>query len=148
MQEESSVTGVLYAIAEAMDAADYPTLGELLAHTRLVDGRSGSVLAEGGPAAVAHFQSIVKIHPDGTWRTRHVTTNPQVRICDDHAEVRSLYTVFQQTERLPLQAIIVGRYDDTLQRIGDRWFLTERRYFADLIGDLSDHLTISLREVP
>lgn len=144
MEQAAAVTGAIYAIAEAMDAADYPTLSELLTHARLVDGQSGAVITDGGPAAVAHFQSIVKVHADGTWRTRHVTTNPQVMIDGDRAEVRSYYTVFQQTERLPLQAIIVGRYEDTLSSIDGRWWLTERRYFADLLGDLSDHLTISL----
>ena len=102
------------------------------------------MLAEGGAAAVTHFRSIVKIHPDGTWRTKHVTTNPIVAVNDDEATIRSMYTVFQQTETLPMQAIIAGRYHDTLRRIDGTWRLVERRYFADLIGDLSDHLTFDL----
>jgi|DEB0MinimDraft_10_1074344.scaffolds.fasta_scaffold12024_1 hypothetical protein len=144
MDEASAATTTIYAIAEAMDAADYPALNRLLTHARLVDGQSGTVLTEGGDAAVAHFQSIVKIHDDGTWRTRHVTTNPQVTVDGDQVQVRSYYTVFQQTERLALQPIIVGRYQDTLQKFDGEWMLTERRYFADLIGDLSDHLTFTL----
>ena len=135
MDDVAACTNVLFEIAEAMDAAAYDTLESLLEH---------AALAEGGAAAVTHFRSIVKIHPDGTWRTKHVTTNPIVAVNDDEATIRSMYTVFQQTETLPMQAIIAGRYLDTLRRIDGTWRLVERRYFADLIGDLSDHLTFDL----
>ena len=97
MDDVAACTNVLFEIAEAMDAAAYDTLESLLEHAALVDGASGSVLAEGGAAAVTHFRSIVKIHPDGTWRTKHVTTNPIVAVNDDEATIRSMYTVFQQT---------------------------------------------------
>lgn len=144
MDDVAACTNVLFEIAEAMDAADSIALAQLLEHARLVDGESGAVIAVGGDSAVAHFSSIVKVHDDGTWRTKHVTTNPIVAIDGEVATIRSMYTVFQQTERLPLQAIIAGRYHDTITRIDGRWRLTERRYFADLIGDLSDHLTFTL----
>ena len=93
MDTVAACTNVLFEIAEAMDAAAYDTLESLLEHAALVDGSSGSVLAEGGPAAVAHFRSIVKVHPDGTWRTKHVTTNPIVAVNDDEATIRSMYTL-------------------------------------------------------
>ena len=144
MDDVAACTNVVFEIAEAMDAADTDALRRLLAHARLVDGASGSVLATGGDAAVAHFTSIVRVHDDGTWRTKHVTTNPIVAVDGDTATIRSMYTVFQQTDRLPLQAIIAGRYHDRFERIDGRWHLVERRYFADLIGDLSEHLTIEL----
>ena len=119
---------------------------EFFGEASLIDGMSGSGFAVGGDAAVAHFASMVKVHADGTWRTKHVTTNPIVSIEGDDASVRSMYTVFQQTDALPLQAIIAGRYHDTFRRIDGDWRLMERRYFADLIGDLSEHLTIELRQ--
>ena len=144
MDDVAACTNVLYEVAEAMDAADFATLERLLEHASLVDGASGHVLAVGGPAAVAHFRSIVKVHDDGTWRTKHVTTNPIVAIEGDTATIRSMYTVFQQTATLRLQPIIAGRYHDSFTRLGDRWYLSERRYFADLVGDLSEHLTIEL----
>ena len=53
-------------------------------------------------------------------------------------------TMFQQTDTIPIQPIIAGRYHDTFARIDGTWWITERRYFADLIGDLSDHLTFEL----
>jgi len=140
------ITNQLNRIAEAMDAADYATLGRLLRRAELVDGTSGTVLASGADQATAHFQRIVKIHADGTWRTKHVTTNPIVEVDETAATAtcRSMYTVLQQTDRIPLQPIIAGRYHDRFALVDDAWELTERRYFADLIGDLSDHLLIDL----
>jgi hypothetical protein len=55
-----------------------------------------------------------------------------------------MYTVFQQTETLPLQAIIAGRYHDRFERLEHGWAFTERRFFVDLVGDLSQHLTFDL----
>lgn len=141
-----AITNQLHRIAEAMDAADFAALADLLRHADLVDGSSGTVLASGADAAVAHFQRLVKVHDDGTWRTKHVTTNPIIEIGDAGtvATCRSMYTVLQQTDRIPLQPIIAGRYRDRFAVIDGAWQLTERRYFADLIGDLSDHLRIEL----
>lgn len=144
MDDVAACTNVIHRIAEAMDAADYLSLRLLLEHADLVDGASGTVLASGGEAAAAHFQSIVKVHDDGTWRTKHVTTNPIVEFDGDTATIRSMYTVFQQTDAIPIQPIIAGRYHDTFARIDGTWWITERRYFADLVGDLSDHLTFEL----
>ncbi|MCH1436078.1 MAG: nuclear transport factor 2 family protein [Acidimicrobiales bacterium] len=144
MDEVAACTNVLYEIAEAMDGWDTGALQRLFSHARLVDGASGAELVAGGEACVAHFASIVKVHGDGTWRTKHVTSNPIVTIDGDQATIRSMYTVLQQTDRVPLQAIIAGRYHDTLNRIDGSWHLVERRYFADLIGDLSDHLLFDL----
>ncbi len=146
MDDVAACTNVLYEIAEAMDAWDTDALRRLFGEASLIDGMAGSVFAVGGDAAVAHFASMVKVHADGTWRTKHVTTNPIVSIEGDDASVRSMYTVFQQTDALPLQAIIAGRYHDTFRRIDGDWRLMERRYFADLIGDLSEHPTIELRQ--
>ena len=143
MDDVAVCTNVIHRIAEAMDAADYLTLRLLLEHADLVDGTSGAVLASGGEAAVAHFQSIVKVHDDGTWRTKHVTTNPIVEVDEalGTATCRSYYTVFQQIDDGPLEPIVAGRYHDRFERVADVWRFTERDYsMMDLVGDVSRHL--------
>ena len=141
-----AVLDQLHRLAEAMDAADHATLAHLFRHADLVDGISGAVIASGGADAVTHFARIVREHPDGTWRTAHVTTNAIVDVDEggEAASCRSVYTVFQQTSTLPLQPIIVGRYHDRFTLRDGEWVLTERRYFADLIGELRDHLRFEL----
>ena len=52
----------------------------------------------------------------------------------------SYVVVFQQTEKLPLQAIIAGTYFDRFTKIDGTWRLTERIEDMELIGNLSEHL--------
>ena len=47
-------------------------------------------------------------------------------------------------EAEPLQPIITGRYHDTFERHDGRWHFAERRFFVDLVGDLSQHLAYAL----
>jgi hypothetical protein len=53
--------------------------------------------------------------------------------------------VFQATDALPLQPIITGRYRDKFARsVEGVWRFTERCFFVDQVGDLSNHLTYTL----
>ena len=144
MGDAAAITNLLYRYAELIDAADFDGLGELLAHCTLRDGESGTVLATGREAIRDFFAGTVIVHADGTLRTKHVTTNPIVEIEGDEARVCSMYTVLQATDSLRLQAIIAGRYHDRFVRGPDGWRFSERRYFADLIGDLRAHLKMPL----
>ena len=60
------------------------------------------------------------------------------------ATARSYYTVFQQTDALPLHVIIAGRYRDTFHRVAGQWCFDTRQMFVDLTGDLSHHLLFEL----
>ena len=61
------------------------------------------------------------------------------------ASARSYYTVFQQTDELPLQPIISGHYHDSFHRVDGEWCFDTRQMFVDLTGDLSHHLLFELR---
>lgn len=60
------------------------------------------------------------------------------------ASSRSRFTVYQATDDLPLQAIIVGDYEDALGLVEDRWVFRRRTMRPALLGDLSHHLLIDL----
>jgi hypothetical protein len=60
------------------------------------------------------------------------------------ARTRSYFTVFMQTDTLPLQPIIAGRYHDEFRKIDGVWCFTRRHMITDLVGDLSEHLLLSL----
>lgn len=143
MGDAAEITNLLYRYAELIDAADFEGLGELLADCSLLDGQTGAVLAAGAEPIRDFFAGGVIVHHDGTLRTKHVITNPLIEIAGDEATVRSMYTVLQATETLPLQVVIAGRYHDRLVRGASGWRFRERRYFADLVGDLSRHLKMS-----
>jgi 3-phenylpropionate/cinnamic acid dioxygenase small subunit len=115
-------------------------------------------VAEGPPETVfegrdrvrALYDKTTRLHPDGTPRTKHVTTNVQVHVDDEAGtgSARSYYTVLQQTDALPLQAIITGHYHDTFHRVDGEWCFDTRVMFVDQVGDLSHHLTGAVRLQP
>ncbi|NYI46472.1 3-phenylpropionate/cinnamic acid dioxygenase small subunit [Nocardioides aromaticivorans] len=143
-EDARAIERLLFAYADAVDAGDLAAVGELFREGRICgETPDGPVtLAEGSAAVEAFYRSLVRLYDDGTPRTRHVTTNVVVETDPggEAASAASTYTVFQATDALPLQAIIVGRYADTFRRADGAWRFESRTMRADLTGDLSQHL--------
>jgi hypothetical protein len=139
-----TIENLVYAYAERIDAGDLTGVAELFRDGR-VEAAPGMVF-EGVEQVRGLYDSATRLYDDGTPRTKHVTTNVAVEVDDDAgtATARSYYTVFQQTDALPLQPIIAGRYHDTFHRVDGRWCFDTRAIFIDLTGDLSHHLKFEL----
>lgn len=138
------IENLIYAYAERIDSGDLAGVAELFRHGRIQ--AAPGVMFEGADEVRGMYEGSTRLHDDGTPRTRHVTTNVTVEV-DDGAPIataRSYYTVFQQTEELRLQPIIIGRYHDTFHRVDGRWRFDTREMFVDLTGDLSHHLLFEL----
>jgi 3-phenylpropionate/cinnamic acid dioxygenase small subunit len=140
-----AIRRLLYRYAECIDAADFAGLGALFA--------AGAIRAAGMPeplrgaeAVAAFYARVNRVHADGTLRTKHVVSNEIVEVEPDGAaaRARSLFVVYQATERLPLQAIAAGRYHDRFERDTGGWRFADREILLDLAGDLSEHLRIAL----
>lgn len=144
MDDARQIEKLLFTYADGVDAGDLVAVGELFRHGRVCgETPTGPVtLAEGADAVEAFYRSIIRLYDDGTPRTRHITTNVTVDVDDVEgtASAASSYTVFQATDGLPLQAVIIGRYADTFRRIDGAWWFETRTMRADLTGDLSAHL--------
>jgi 3-phenylpropionate/cinnamic acid dioxygenase small subunit len=140
-----AVTNLLYRYAELIDAGDYEGIGELLAHAVITTDGSGDEIT-GAAAVTKMYERSTRKYPDGTPRSKHVITNPIVEVDEDAgtATCRSYYTVLQQTDDLPLQPIITGRYRDEFALIDGEWRYTRRHMAVDQIGDLSQHLLFDL----
>lgn len=139
-----AVLNEVYRYAQLIDAGDYDGIGQQFAGG--VISTEGSVDDDrvGTAAVTAMYTDWTRRYDDGTPRTKHVLTNPIVSIDGDTATVHSYFTVLQQTDELPLQPIIAGRYRDELQRIDGHWRFTRKHIITDLVGDLSHHLLRSL----
>jgi len=146
MESLLAITNLLYAYGERVDAGDFAGIGDLLADARVSD-ESGRLDIRGADAVRRLYEATTRRYPDtGTPKTKHVITNPIVEIdeVEGRAACRSHYTVFQQTDVLPLQPIIAGRYQHTFERRDGAWRITGHRFFVDLIGDVSQHLLVPL----
>lgn len=143
MSPETQITNLLYRYAELMDAGELEHVSALFDHAEVTLG--GGRVVQGAAPLLEQWRAFVRIHPCGTPRTKHVITNAIVEVDDiaGTASCRSTYTVFQQTEALPLQAICAGRYHDTFVRVDGAWRFATRDYsLLDMIGNLSQHLLL------
>lgn len=142
--ESTAVANELYRYAELVDAGRFDEVGELMEHCAFSYGEQNTPGPSGSAAIADSYRSTVITYGDGTPRTRHITANPIIEIDGDTATVRSVYIVLQQAPDSPMQAIISGRYHDTLRRIDGRWRFVERCFLVDLVGDLGRHLRFEL----
>ena len=134
-----AIAGLVFAYAERLDAGDLAGVAALF-RAATYRGAQGGVY-QGAEAVRAVLTSRVILY-DGIPRTRHVTTNLVIDV-DASAAVataRSVFTVLQGTDGLPLQPIVAGRYHDRFVREVDGWRFDDRLIHMDLIGDLSRHL--------
>lgn len=134
------ITNLLYRYAELIDSGELEVAAQLFTHAEIKTGQDSTLDARG---LLALWQSIIRIYPCGTPRTRHIITNPILEIDEltGEAGCRSCYTVFQATDGLALQPIMTGRYVDRFARVEGEWRFTYRDYTqVGLVGDLSRHL--------
>jgi 3-phenylpropionate/cinnamic acid dioxygenase small subunit len=132
------ITELLYRYAELIDAGDFDGVGELLSR--------GSFMGVSGAQSIAKLFAITtRRYPDhgNTPRTRHLVLNPIVELRgDDTAASRSTFCVLQDTETVPIQPIVVGRYYDEFSRDEDGWYFTDRTVEIQMMGDVSAHLMV------
>ena len=141
MSEETQISNLIFEYARRIDAGDFEGVAALFKHGR-ISTLQGDV--EGEAAILAMYRSSTRLYPNGTPKTRHLTTNLAIELDGDRARCRSYYTVMQATEDFPLQAIISGHYEDELSRLEGQWVFTRRHIGIDLLGDLSRHLLIGI----
>lgn len=142
MRAETQITNLLYRYAECIDSGDLEGAAALFEHARIRVGDPGHDTI-GSARLLSIWKSLIVLHADGTPRTKHVTTNPIIEIDEDAgtASCRSYYTVLQQTDELPLQTIVAGRYHDRFERVDGQWRFSYRDLtLIDMVGDVSRHL--------
>ena len=145
VRDRAEITDLIYRYAELIDAGDYDGLGELLG--RAAFGGPNTPTISGADAIAKLFRATTKRFADGTPKTRHLVLNLIVEVDGDTAAARSTFCVVQATDRVALQAIVVGRYYDSFARDTSvqghgGWHFTERLADVEMVGDVSDHLLI------
>lgn len=136
---EQQIHNLLYRYAELIDGAEFEECAALFERAVFRMGTREVTPQE----MLAHWKNLTIVHPDGTLRTAHLTTNLLVEL--DHsgttATCRSRFTVLQQTDTLALQPICSGRYHDTFAvSEAGTWYFTSRSYAMPLVGNTSQHM--------
>ncbi len=149
MDSARVIENLLYTYAERIDNGDFEGVADLFAHGRIAASEDATPeqMIAGREAVLNMYQSTTRIYEDdSTPKTRHVTTNAIIEVDEDAetAASRCYYTVFQQTDVLPLQPIIAGHYHDTFHKVDGAWCFDQRTMFMDRFGDLSQHLLFNL----
>lgn len=138
------IENLLHTYALRIDAGDLDGVADLFAHGRIHGQQDGppETVFEGRAGVLAMYRAAVRLYPDGTPRTKHLTTNAIVDVDEaaGTATSRSTYLVTQATDDLPLQVVVTGHYRDTFHRLDDRWWFDTRTMYVDQVGDLSHHL--------
>jgi hypothetical protein len=129
---------LIFEYARRIDSGDFPGVAELFRHGKICSPVGEP--AVGYEAVLAMYQNATRLYPDGTPRTRHLTTNLIIDIEGDTASCQSYFTVMQALPDFPLQAIICGSYEDQFERADGNWRFSSRTMYPDLLGDLSRHL--------
>ena len=148
--DKLAITELLYRYAELIDAGDFDGVGQLLA--RATFGGTGPQGVSGGASIAKLFAMTTRRYPEhgNTPRTRNLVLNPIVEISAERtATARSTFCVVQDTETVPLQPIVVGRYFDAFSCDPDdapaAWYFTERKVDVQMVGDVSAHLMVDPR---
>lgn len=138
----AEIANLIFTYAERIDAGDFEGVASLFARAEIT--AAGTDLARRGyDEVLAMYADGTRRHPDGTPRTKHVTTNLVIEVDDatQTASGRSYFTVLQAVPGLlALQPIIAGRYHDRFAREEGSWRFVSRHMVVDLTGDLGQHL--------
>jgi len=138
----NEISNLLYTYTHRFDAGDLAGAARLFKHARVITGEGGESVDSA--ALLKIWQAMVIIHEEtGTPRTKHSCTNAIIDIdeANSTATAQSYYVVYQQTETLPLQAIVAGRYEDEFELVDDAWRFCQRDYrLIEMMGNVTEHI--------
>jgi hypothetical protein len=152
MNDHVEIANLIYSYAERIDLGDFAGVGALFERAVITTDPAQGGETRGSEAATRMYTAWTKCYADPrsptghSLHTKHVTTNLQIHLDPEgrSARTRCYFSVLMQTETLPLQPIIAGRYHDEFEKQDGRWWFTRRHILTDLVGDLSEHLLLSL----
>lgn len=137
----NEITQLLYRYTELIDSGDLKATAALFEHAQ-IKVRNSNVFLD-ADELLALWRKHLIIYPCGTPRTKHLVTNPIIKLDNSkrHATCRSYYSVYQSTENFPLQLIAAGRYYDEFEKENDSWHFSFRDYsMLDFTGNMRFHL--------
>ncbi|MDG2473515.1 MAG: nuclear transport factor 2 family protein [Pseudomonadales bacterium] len=140
--DEQEVSNLLFTYTHRFDEGDFEGAATLFQHAQIIVGALGETVDYLG--LLENWRRMVMLcDSSGMPRTMHTCTNViiNINLDDGTARARSYYVVYQQTDSLPLQAIVAGRYVDTFELVEEQWRFSQRDYrLMEIIGNIDEHL--------
>ena len=140
--DEQEVSNLLFTYTHRFDEGDFEGAATLFQHAQIIVGALGETVDYLG--LLENWRRMVMLcDSSGMPRTMHICTNAiiNINLDDGTARARSYYVVYQQTDSLPLQAIVAGRYVDTFELVAEQWRFSQRDYrLMEMIGNIDEHL--------
>lgn len=136
------IENLLYEYADAVDRADFSSIGQMFRQNGSLHGADGTPLAQGSAAIEAFYRSTVLI-PDGmsTPGTQHTVSNLMLTLENaDTAKSKANFSVAQYIGGGRIQTIICGQYVTRWTLNENRWWFAEHHMHPRLVGDLSQHV--------
>jgi 3-phenylpropionate/cinnamic acid dioxygenase small subunit len=145
---------LVFLYAELLDGGELDQLAALFKKGRIVvDGQpqamEGSEQVKQTLARYTCFydekgKRVDRLLQPGRPFTRHITSNLFFQeLHEEKALVHSCFSVLQGLPGEEIKIVISGRYIDQFRCEAGDWFFSERREIIDLIGDLSQHLSVN-----
>lgn len=141
MTSTDQIRRLLNAYSFTLDSGDLDGFADLFARGEWVF--DGGAPLTGRQEVRDKLLSRVVLYSDGSPRTRHLSTNEDLRVDEaaGTAQCRRYVTVIEQTDALPLQVIYSGEYFDEFARDeSGTWHYTRLSISRPFYGDLSQHI--------
>jgi hypothetical protein len=137
----AAIQNLVYRYCDRLDRGDFDGVGQLFAAADVHFPAAGQCFRRDPAGVAAVYRSWVRLYPDGTPRTRHVTSNLIIEADGPNcATAQSYILVYQDAPGCPLQPIVGGRYADRFTREDGVWRFAERRMEIDMFGNLAAHM--------
>lgn len=145
--DRAAIVALVHTYPRLQDGADFEGIGRLFAQGRFSSTMGRSL---GGAELAADRARGIRLHEDGTPRTRILTTNLMIDIDAEGgtARARSCYAMLKQPPGEPLSIVGAGRYHDEFVREDGEWRFEERVSRFDLSGDVGGFLRSAPRRQP
>lgn len=143
--DRATIESLIFRYARFVDTAQYEALGALFADA-VITANKTSERFSGAAQVRDYWRMSNKRFEGGTPRTHHMVTNLEFD-CPaggNEVHVKSCFTVLQATDKIPLQAIACGRYDDVFDQGPAGWRFRSKHIEVTLLGNMSDHLNVDI----
>jgi SnoaL-like domain len=147
MSDLGEITALVHSYALLLDGGDMDAVTALFAHSDWRSETAGVPTSERvlhGSEEVKPIYAQIKIHDDGTPRTKHLLTNLTIDLEPgaSTASSRCYWTVLQNLEPGgPIEIILSGQYVDRFKKVEGAWRFAERLIQVDLTGNASAHMS-------